>query len=83
MILKKYILPVLALVLGTASLAAGPISMDPPASQIINVEGRNTISLDGWWKYVIDPQDNGIKGYRNTLVDEAASYFVDMDYDSD
>lgn len=83
MILKKYILPVLALVLGTASLAAGPISMDSPASQIINVEGRNTISLDGWWKYVIDPQDNGIKGYRNTLVDEAASYFVDMDYDSD
>ncbi len=32
--------------------------------QIINVEGRQTISLDGLWKTIVDPFENGYYDYR-------------------
>ncbi|MEI6489829.1 MAG: glycoside hydrolase family 2 TIM barrel-domain containing protein [Bacteroidota bacterium] len=32
--------------------------------QIINVEGRKTISLDGIWKTIVDPFENGYYDYR-------------------
>lgn len=32
--------------------------------QLINVEGRNTTSLDGLWKTIVDPFENGYYDYR-------------------
>lgn len=32
--------------------------------QIINVDGRSTISLDGLWKTIVDPFENGYYDYR-------------------
>lgn len=31
---------------------------------IINVDGRNTISLDGLWRTIVDPYENGYYDYR-------------------
>jgi beta-glucuronidase len=32
--------------------------------QLINVDGRNTTSLDGMWKTIVDPYENGYYDYR-------------------
>ena len=32
--------------------------------QIINVDGRKTTSLDGLWKTIVDPYENGYYDYR-------------------
>ena len=32
--------------------------------QIINVDGRRTTSLDGLWKTIVDPYENGYYDYR-------------------
>jgi len=44
------------------------IGLQPVYSQtcplIQNVEGRKTISLDGSWKYIIDPYETGYYNYR-------------------
>ncbi len=36
--------------------------------QIINVEGRKTISLDGVWKTIVDPFENGYYDYRRIPI---------------
>ncbi len=36
--------------------------------QIINVEGRKTISLDGVWKTIVDPFENGYYDYRRMPI---------------
>ncbi len=34
------------------------------SSLITNIEGRKTFSLDGYWKIIIDPYENGFYNYR-------------------
>ncbi len=36
--------------------------------QIINVENRNTTSLDGLWKTIVDPYENGYYDYRRKPI---------------
>jgi len=38
--------------------------------QIINVEGRSTMTLNGVWKYVVDPYQTGYYDYRREARDE-------------
>ncbi len=45
--------------------------------QIINVDGRNTTSLDGLWKTIIDPYENGYYDYRRKPM--ANSFGLDKD----
>ena len=35
-----------------------------PYPQLINVGGRNTTALDGLWKTIVDPYENGYYDYR-------------------
>ncbi len=45
-------------------LISGCYLMAQTTPQIINVEGRKTISLDGIWKTIVDPFENGYYDYR-------------------
>lgn len=54
-----------------------------PYSQIINVSSRNTISLDGLWKSIVDPYENGYYDYRYSPLPDNFSYFADADFDKD
>lgn len=66
----------------TVSLAAYA-GEDAPAPQIINIQGRQTISLDGLWKTIVDPYENGYYNYRMQPHGDASSYFADRDFDAD
>lgn len=64
--------------------ANGASASEPaPAPQIINVQGRETFSLDGLWKTIVDPYENGYYSYRRTPLSDAASYFADDDFNAD
>lgn len=39
-------------------------------NQIINIENRNTISLNGTWKYLVDPYETGYYDYRRDVRDQ-------------
>ena len=55
-----FIKQILILILtGTSISVSGQIY-----PQLINVEGRNTSSLDGLWKTIVDPFENGYYDYR-------------------
>ena len=56
---------------------------DAPAPQIINIPGRQTVSLDGLWKTIVDPYENGYYNYRMSPHNDASSYFADRDFDAD
>lgn len=58
-------------------------SGEAPAPQIVNVQGRHTISLDGLWKTIVDPYENGYYNYRMQPHSDASSYFADRDFDAD
>ena len=58
-------------------------SEEAPAPQIVNVQGRHTISLDGLWKTIVDPYENGYYNYRMQPHSDASSYFADRDFDAD
>ena len=75
---KAFILA--AVVMATVSSYAGEGS---PAPQIVNVYGRQTVSLDGVWKTIVDPYENGYYNYRMAPHDEESSYFADRDFDAD
>lgn len=75
---KAFILA--AVVMATVSLYAGEGS---PAPQIVNVYGRQTVSLDGVWKTIVDPYENGYYNYRMAPHNEESSYFADRDFDAD
>ncbi len=45
-----------------AATNAAPLSV---AGLISNVENRRTISLNGTWRYIVDPYDNGYWDYRH------------------
>ena len=58
--IKKTVL--LFLLLITVSLSA------QQSPQIINVEARQTISLNGHWKTIVDPFENGYYDYRSMTM---------------
>ena len=58
-------------------------SEEAPAPQIVNVQGRHTISLDGLWKTIVDPYENGYYNYRMQPHSDASSYFADRNFDAD
>lgn len=62
------------------SAAAGE---EAPAPQIVNVAGRETVSLDGLWKTIVDPYENGYYDYRRKPLKDNMSYFADDDFDKD
>ena len=43
-----------------------------PALQIVNVSGRETVSLYGLWKTIVDPYENGYYNYRMAPHDDGA-----------
>lgn len=43
------------------------------SSTIQNVQGRNNLSLNGRWNYIVDPYENGYYDYRHTPYDQSAS----------
>ena len=69
-----------ALLSVSLSVSAGE---DAPAPQIVNVYGRQTVSLDGLWKTIVDPYENGYYNYRMAPHSDASSYFADRDFDAD
>ena len=61
------------------ALSSATFTSAQTTSQIINVEGRNTISLDGLWKTIVDPFENGYYDYRR-LPMKKGGYGDDIDY---
>ena len=41
--------------------------------QIINIENRNSLNLNGVWKYVVDPYQTGYYDYRRDARDQMAN----------
>lgn len=76
--MKKLIVSLTLLVLVSANVLG-----QGTYAQIINVESRNTVSLDGDWKYLPDQQCIGL--YYNKLIRIPAgrSYFADKSYYDD
>lgn len=56
---------------------------EAPALQIINIAARKTVPLDGIWKTIVDPYENGYYNYRLKPLPDSESYFADRDFDSD
>lgn len=56
----KRIITLAAFLLVSLAAHAGE---DAPSPQIVNVLGRETISLDGLWKTIVDPYENGYYNY--------------------
>lgn len=48
---------------------------EKPYPQIINVEGRETVSLDGLWNRIVDPYETGYYDYRRNPIER--NYFAD------
>jgi len=67
--MKKITLATLltSLLLSTGSLLFG---QDP---QIINIENRSALTLNGVWKYVVDPYQTGYYDYRRDVRDQQAN----------
>jgi len=65
------------LLLAAVSMA-GVISAET-TPQIINVEARQTISLDGLWKTIVDPFENGYYDYRRLPL-KKGGYGDDVEY---
>lgn len=72
----------LLLVLALSSLGA-LVSRGEPA--LAHVYGRTTQSLNGKWRYIVDPYENGYYNYRRLPFDAAAKptggYFLDLPHD--
>ena len=56
---------------------------EAPAPQIINIAARKTVPLNGIWKTIVDPYENGYYNYRLKPLPDSESYFADRDFDSD
>lgn len=52
-------------------------------SPIANIGARERISLDGYWKVIVDPYETGYYDYRRQAVDEKDSFFADKSYYAD
>jgi beta-glucuronidase len=46
--------------------------------QLINVAGRNTTSLDGFWKTIVDPYENGYYDYRRKPLPNGFGNDIDI-----
>ena len=80
LLMKRFLLSSAVLLSALAFAYAGE---DAPAPQIVNVYGRETVSLDGLWKSIVDPYENGYYNYRMDPHSDASSYFADRDFDAD
>lgn len=56
---------------------------DPAYPQIINIQSRQRTSLDGQWKYIVDPYGNGYYNYRLVPNPVGNTFFADKSYDDD
>ena len=56
---------------------------DAPYPQIINISDRACTSLDGQWKYLVDPYALGYHNYHGIPHSDAASFFADRSFDDD
>jgi beta-glucuronidase len=54
-----------------ATMLFSPIMNNSKAQypQIINIQNRDTTSLNGKWKYIVDPYENGYYNYRYQPID--------------
>ena len=77
---KKLILALAATLLAGAPVRAGE---DAPAPMIINIANRNTVSLDGQWKYLVDQYGIGYYNYRLSPHSDGESFFADKSFDDD
>lgn len=71
----------LSAALGAALPAAA--GEEAPAPQIVNVDAREGFSLDGLWRSIVDPYENGYYDYRRKPLSDKSSYFADADFDKD
>lgn len=56
---------------------------EAPSPQIINIADRNCTSLDGQWKYLVDPYKLGYHNYHQVPHSDASSFFADKSFDDD
>lgn len=66
-----------------ASLARQIPGENPPYPQIINIQSRQCTSLDGKWKYVVDPYGTGYYNYRLVPNAVGQTFFADKSFDDD
>src|SRR5271165_3210666 len=63
--------------------AFGPATSTLPASTLIaNVSGRTTVSLDGAWRAIVDPFDNGKAGFFRDEKPKDKSERVEYSFDA-
>src|SRR5271165_4173541 len=63
--------------------AFGPATSTLPASTLIaNVSGRTTVSLDGAWRAIVDPFDNGKAGFFRDEKPRGKSDRVEYSFDA-
>lgn len=55
----------------------------PLVARISNVYGRGSVSLNGEWRMIVDPQFNGLKNFHGVRYSEEGSYFADRSYNDD
>lgn len=62
-----------------------PLSADADglSPQIVHVAARNCISLDGQWKYIVDPYGIGYQSYHLVPLKDHESFFADRSFDTD
>ncbi|MBQ9310250.1 MAG: beta-glucuronidase [Bacteroidales bacterium] len=56
---------------------------DAPYPQIINISRLGSISLDGEWKYLVDPYALGYQNYHGVPHSDYESFFADRSFDDD
>ncbi|HEY2726587.1 MAG TPA: glycoside hydrolase family 2 TIM barrel-domain containing protein, partial [Parafilimonas sp.] len=61
------------------------INLHAQSSFIQNIYGRNVLSLDGRWHYIIDPYETGFRGFQGAKADESenlSGFFEDKQQQS-
>ena len=61
------------------------INLHAQSSFIQNIYGRNVLSLDGRWHYIIDPYETGFRGFQGAQADESenlSGFFEDKQQQS-
>ncbi len=78
--MKKIILLCLTLLTITSTALAADL---PDLNLITNIDGRSKISLDGQWRFIIDPMQRGdkMKYYRN-LKQKHKGHRLEYDFDT-
>lgn len=81
--IKLIAVAMICLLQGNMTAEGQSVGEVPAAHQIVNVRSRNCISLDGQWKYIVDPYGCGYFNYRLKPLAVGASYFADESFDAD